>query len=171
MPRKIFDLKPVSHITADAIGPPGQRVFFLQASQDDRMVSLVLEKEQVRALAESVEEALTELERRRPQPFGDLELINQYDLVLREPVQPEFRVGQMALGYDEESDLLIVIAQELTDDPDQMSVARFWATRAQMKALSEHSLQVVAAGRPICPLCNQPIDPDGHFCPRRNGHQ
>lgn len=170
MPRRVFDLKPVTHIVAGAIGPPGQRVFYLQASQEETLVTLVLEKEQVRALAESVEQALAELEKRRPQPFGALELVSQYDLVLREPVQPEFRVGQMALGYDEDSDLLIIIAQELTEDPDEMSVARFWATRAQMRALSEHSLQVVELGRPICPLCSQPINPDGHFCPRRNGH-
>jgi uncharacterized repeat protein (TIGR03847 family) len=171
MPREFYDLKPVLHITADAVGVPGQRVFYLQASRDDALVTLVLEKEQVQALAISVEQMLEELEKRWPQSPGERELISQYDLVLRHPVEPTFRVGQMGLGYDEDSDLLIIVAQELTDDPDEMSVARFWATRAQMKALSEHSMQVVHAGRPTCPLCGRPIDPDGHFCPRRNGHQ
>jgi uncharacterized repeat protein (TIGR03847 family) len=171
MTREFYDLKPVLHITADAIGVPGQRVFYLQASQDDKLVTLVLEKEQVEALAVGVGQMLEELEKRHPQSAGGMELISQYDLVLRDPIEPAFRVGQMGLGYDEEADLLIVVAQEQTDAPEEMSVARFWATRAQMKALSEHSMRVVQAGRPRCPLCGQPIDQDGHFCPRRNGHQ
>lgn len=171
MSPEIYDLNPVMHITTDAIGPPGQRVFYLQAGQEDTLVTLVLEKDQVQALAISVEQMLEELEKRSPQGVGEIELISQYDLVLREPIEPLFRVGQMGLGYDEDNDLLIVVAQELTDEDEEMSVARFWATRAQMKALSEHSLRVVEAGRPTCPLCDSPIDSDGHFCPRRNGHQ
>jgi uncharacterized repeat protein (TIGR03847 family) len=171
MTKALYDLNPVSHVTAEAIGPPGERVFYLQASQESTLVTLILEKEQVHALAVSVEQMLEELEKRSPQNAAELELISQYDLALREPIDPVFRVGQIGLGYDEDSDLLIVVAQELTDDPEEMSVARFWATRAQMKALSEHSLTVVESGRPICPLCDQPIDPDGHYCPRRNGHQ
>lgn len=171
MPRELYNLNPVLHITADAVGPPGQRVFYLQASQTDTLVTLLLEKEQVQALALSVGQMLEELEKRYPQHVSEMELISQYDLALREPLEPAFRVGQMGLGYDEDNDLLIIVAQELADDPDEMSVARFWATRAQMKALSDHGLQVIKAGRPICPLCNQPMDLDGHFCPRRNGHQ
>lgn len=171
MAQEIYDLNPVVYITADAIGPPGQRVFYLQASQGETLVTLVLEKEQVQALAISVEQMLEELEKRHPQGAGEMELIGRYDLVLREPIEPVFRVGQLGLGYDENTDMLIVVAHESNDDNDETSIARFWATRAQMKALSEHSLQVVRAGRPICPLCSQPIDPDGHFCPRRNGHQ
>jgi len=171
MSRDIFDLKPVSHITTDAIGPPGERVFYLQASQDDTLITLVLEKDQVRALGLSVEQMLIELDKRLPQSAGETEQLNQYDLVLKEPVEPIFRVGQMGLGYDQDTDMLIIVAQELTEDTDQMSVARFWATRAQMRVLSEHSMEVVEAGRPICPLCGAPINPDGHYCPRRNGHQ
>jgi uncharacterized repeat protein (TIGR03847 family) len=171
MAQDFFDLNPVKHITADAIGPPGQRAFYLQASQGDNTVTLLLEKEQVQALAISVDQMLEELEMRNPQSTSEMELISQYDLVLREPIDPLFRVGQIGLGYDEDSDMLIVVAQELTEDEDDMSVVRFWASRAQMKALSEHSLRVVEAGRPTCPLCGRPIDPEGHFCPRRNGHQ
>jgi len=171
MAREFYDLNPVLYITADALGPPGQRIFYLQASQKDTMVTLVLEKEQVQALALSVEQMLEELEKRNPQSAGEIELVSPYDLTLREPLEPLFRVGQLGLGYDEDADLLILVAQELTDNKDEMSVARFWATRAQMKALSEHSRQVVEAGRPVCPLCGRPIDPEGHFCPRRNGHQ
>ena len=172
MAQEFFDLNPVMYITADAIGPPGQRVFYLQASQGDTIVTLVLEKEQVQALAISVDQMLEELEKQRPQSASEMELISQYDLVLKEPIDPAFRVGQLGLGYDEDTDQLIVVAQELTaDDSEEMSVARFWASRAQMKALSAHSLQVVESGRPTCPLCGSPIDPEGHFCPRKNGHK
>ena len=171
MSREVYDLRPVSHITTDAVGPPGDRTFFLQASQDDTLVTVVLEKEQVHALSLSVEQMLQELEKRRPQSASEAELISQYDLVLKEPVEPIFRVGQLGLGYDEDTDLLIIVAQELTDDADEMSVVRLWATRAQMKALSDHSIEVVESGRPLCPLCGAPINPDGHYCPRRNGHQ
>jgi uncharacterized repeat protein (TIGR03847 family) len=171
MPQDLVDLNPVQFVTADAVGPPGQRVFYLQARQGTNLVTLLVEKEQVQALALSVEQMLEELEKRRPQSTSEMELISQYDLVLREPIEPLFRVGQIGLGYDEEQDMLIVVAQELTDEDSEMSVVRIWATRAQMKALSQHSLEVVAAGRPTCPLCGSPIDPEGHFCPRRNGHQ
>ena len=58
----------------------------------------------------------------------------------------------------------------LEDEEDEPAVARLYATPNQMLALSEHATEVVSQGRPICPMCGQPIDPDGHFCPRRNGH-
>lgn len=171
MAQQFYDLKPVTHITADAIGPTGQRIFYLQASRENVLVTLLLEKEQVQALALGVEQMLQELEKRRPQRAGELQLISQYDMMLREPLEPAFRVGQLGLGYDEDADLIIIVAQELAEANDERSVARFWATRAQMQALSEHSLQVVESGRPTCPLCGQPMDPEGHFCPRHNGHQ
>jgi uncharacterized repeat protein (TIGR03847 family) len=171
MPRELYDLNPVSHITADAIGEPGQRTFYLQASQQDLLVTLVLEKEQVHALAVSINQMLEELSKRHPASDADTQTIGPYDLTLREPIEPVFRVGQLGLGYDEESDMLILVAQELAEEQEEMSATRFWATRAQMRALSEHSRQVVQSGRPTCPLCGQPIDPGGHFCPRRNGHQ
>ena len=171
MPQDLVDLNPVQYVTADAVGPPGERVFYLQARQGTNLVTLLVEKEQVQALALSVEQMLEELEKRRPQSASEMELVSQYDLVLREPIEPLFRVGQIGLGYDEERDMLIVVAQELTEDDTEMSVVRIWATRAQMKAMSQHSLEVVAAGRPTCPLCGSPMDPEGHFCPRRNGHQ
>ena len=55
-------------------------------------------------------------------------------------------------------------------DDDRVPSVRFVATRSQMRALGEHALEVVAKGRPICPLCGRPIDREGHFCPRTDGH-
>ncbi len=171
MSKELYDLNPVSHITADAVGAPGERTFYLQASQQDMLVTLILEKEQVHALAVSIEQMLEELSNRHPVSIDETQAISQYELTLREPIEPAFRVGQLGLGYDEESDMLILVAQEQAEETEEVSATRFWATRTQMKALSEHSQQVVQSGRPTCPLCGQPMDPDGHFCPRRNGHQ
>ena len=182
-----FDFNPVSAIVADAVGRPGQRTFFLQARQGGDMATLIMEKEQVAALATSILQLLEELEKER----ADLPAVEEETNVpsLREPLEPAFRVGQLGLGYDERQDLMVLIAQaipdaggeeqdlaaeppspEMVDDEGNGQKARFYATRAQMRSLSEHALQVVAAGRPDCPLCGRVIEPDGHFCPRTNGH-
>jgi len=182
-----FDFNPVSAIVADAVGRPGQRTFFLQARQGGDMATLIMEKEQVAALATSILQLLEELEKER----ADLPAVAEETDVpsLREPLEPAFRVGQLGLGYDERQDLMVLIAQaipdaggeeqdvavdppapEMTEDEDNDQKARFYATRGQMRSLSEHALQVVAAGRPDCPLCGRVIEPDGHFCPRTNGH-
>jgi len=130
---------------------------------------------------------LEELEKER----ADLPAVEEEPAApsLREPLEPAFRVGQLGLGYDERQDLMVLIAQavpdvgeeeqdlpadpvssETVEDEDNDPKARFYATRAQMRSLSEHALQVVAAGRPDCPLCGRVIEPEGHFCPRTNGH-
>jgi uncharacterized repeat protein (TIGR03847 family) len=92
---------------------------------------------------------------------------------LESPLEPAFRVGRLNLGYDKDSERLFIIAYELMEEGDDTppSVARFWATPAQMRAFSIHGQEVVAAGRPICAMCGEPMDPQGHFCPRRNGHR
>jgi uncharacterized repeat protein (TIGR03847 family) len=174
MPAERFELNPVSRLTAGAIGRPGGRVFYLQAREGDQLVSLMVEKEQVQALAIGVEQFLEDLHRR----FPDLpEASAEFDagaMELEEPVEGAFRVGQLGLGYDEETDRMILVAREVQEegsDPEQASVARFWGTRAQLRAMSRWGLDVVSRGRPICGNCGQPIDPEGHFCPKRNGHK
>ncbi|MFQ6015695.1 MAG: DUF3090 domain-containing protein [Anaerolineae bacterium] len=163
-----INLNPVSFITIGTIGSPGQRTFYLQASQKRTVVSLVIEKEHAQALAMAVDELLEELDKEYPRQ----EEILDVDMGLLLPVEPQFRVGRLGLGYDEEEDRLIVAAQELIPEEEEgktPSVARFWATRAQMRALSRRAKEVVAAGRPLCILCHRPLDPRGHFCPKRNG--
>lgn len=108
---------------------------------------------------------------------------------LEEPIEPEFRVGRMAIGYDPARDLVLLQCDELTgeelEEPGEFedplsealeeeregATARFWATRQQMRALGRRGAEVVAAGRPVCPMCGGPIDPEGHFCPSSNGHR
>lgn len=172
-----YDLNPVQHIIADAIGEPGERTFFIQGSADSHLVSLVLDKEEVANLALSVLQLLEELEKKnRKLASGPT---SKDTLFPEHPIEPAFRVGQLVIGYDEDDDMIWLIAKALIvtesgviRDPNDEDVpaARFVATRDQMRAMSEHALEVVARGRPICPLCNRSIDRDGHFCPRTDGH-
>jgi len=166
----VCDLKPVTHITVGTVGPPGRRVFYLQASQGSTLVTLKIEKEQAYNLAAALDQLLQGLVQKYP---GLLEEESIYhDTRLQQPIEPEFAVGQIGLGYDEGQNLLILVAYQLPSDPEEpedIAIARFWATPGQMRALSERAKEVVAAGRPICPLCKEPIDPEGHFCPRGNG--
>lgn len=170
MPNVLYDLNPVTHITIDTTGSPGRRTFYLQASQRGTVVSLIVEKEQAAALANGIQGFLEELGNQHPEWHTEGGIMD-VDLALREPVIPEFRVGQFGVAYDEANDLMIIVAQELAEEgeEDLAAVAHFWATRHQMRSLSEHALEVVGAGRPICPQCGQPIDPEGHHCPRRDG--
>ena len=173
MPYEVLDLNPVDRITAGAVGEPGKRVFYLQARKGRRLVSVICEKKHVAALAIAAEQVLLSL------AGGDEDAVVEPDpaihggMDLEVPLDPIFRAGQVNLGYDKDSRRLVVIAYELLaeDDDAQPSVVRFWASEAQMRAFSIHGQQIVAAGRPQCAMCGEPIDPEGHFCPRKNGHR
>jgi uncharacterized repeat protein (TIGR03847 family) len=167
-----YDLDRVDFITVETIGPAGQRVFHLQAGQNDQLMTLIIEKEQATALAESVTNLLSEIGERYSKPTDEPEL-RRFDLELHEPILPTFRVSQMGLGYDADTDQVVLIVNELVpeDAGDEPRVARFAATRDQMAALALHTQQVVSGGRPICGNCGRPMDPEGHFCPQSNGHR
>ncbi len=171
MAEELYDFNPVSRITIDAVGLPGERTFLLQASQGASSVTLKMEKEQAKILAVSIIELLEDLDEKYPHPRSKLEKPLSSDLMLQEPIEPTFIIGQIGLGYEQSQDMIVLVIQEVQiEGKNDMTTARFWATRAQMEAMSEHALQVVEQGRPICPLCNAPMDPDGHFCPKSNGH-
>jgi uncharacterized repeat protein (TIGR03847 family) len=173
MPLLEFDIKPVLKITTDAIGEPGKRVFYLQAQSDDQLVTLIIEKQQVQSLAIGVEQFLQDLQRQHPDIPQASPDYTESEMCLEKPIDPAFRVGQLGLGYDEEADLLILVARELSNEETEEeagSVARFWCTRSQIRALCHWGLEVASRGRPICGNCGQPIDKDGHFCPKSNGH-
>jgi len=171
MARRLTDFNPVSRITIGAVGPPGQRVFLLQASQGSSSITLKLEKEQARVLASSTLELLEELEEKYPRLYSKVDEPLSSDLMIQEPMEPDFVIGQIGLGYDQEQDSVVLVVQEIQLEDEEPTTARFWATRPQMKALSNHTIDVIEQGRPICPLCDRPIDPDGHFCPKTNGHE
>ncbi len=175
-----YDLDAVQRLTAGAVGEPGDRTFFLQGRQDDTVVTLLVEKQQVAVLAREIEDFVARL----PAPSTPSEEeVDPAGLDLEEPLEPDFRVGPMALGYDEDRDLVILQCEELVPEsdedefdepmvlPTEGATARFWATRAQMLALAQRGIAAVAAGRPVCPACGGAIEPGGHFCPPSNGHK
>jgi uncharacterized repeat protein (TIGR03847 family) len=93
---------------------------------------------------------------------------------IQPPVDPLFRVGELGLAYDADQDLLILVAREVQGEgiePEEAGVARFWCSRSQLRALAKWGLEITGRGRPICPQCGEPMDPEGHFCPKRNGHK
>ena len=173
-----MEISPVSRITTDAIGEPGERTFYLQARgrSGDQLVTIHLEKEQVQLLAASILEILTRVGKETGEGPDESEM----DLEL--PVEPRWRAGKLSIGYEEERDLLLLEIEELIareeeeeeadpmdlPDPDRV---RLWATREQMLALSRQSAAVAARGRPTCQFCGNPMDPEGHWCPAMNGHR
>ncbi len=168
-----IDLDPVGRITAAAVGDPGQRVFYLQARKEDVLVSLVLEKQQVALLTMHIDELLERVG--QPDEASEVEALD-----LEEPIVPEFRVGRIGLGYDDERQLVMLQCEEfvpeedeeaVTAEPPEPSRVRLWATKEQMYAVARRGEKEVAAGRPLCPMCGEAVDPEGHFCPRSNGHR
>jgi uncharacterized repeat protein (TIGR03847 family) len=163
-----YDLDPVSFITVGTEGPPGERTFYLQAAQGGEVVSLVLEKEHAAALAEALSRLLASLAAEDPAQVPGLAPAAG-SMALLTPVRPAFRIAQMGVGVDEERQVIVLIAQEGDDEaPGQR--ARFIASYGQVASLAEQAEAVIHQGRPICPLCGGPMDPEGHFCPRQNGH-
>jgi uncharacterized repeat protein (TIGR03847 family) len=174
MPRFEIDVDPVDHITADAICKPGQRVFYIQAWQDQRTVTVLIEKLQLQSLAVGVEQFLAEISRQNP----DLEDVSgeyiEEKMHINPPVEPLFRVGEVGLGYEKERDRIVLQTRELLteeQDSETAAVVRFWCTREQIRKLARWGAEVVTRGRPTCPQCGAPMDPEGHFCPKKNGHK
>jgi uncharacterized repeat protein (TIGR03847 family) len=169
-----MDLGPADRITADAVGEPGTRTFYLQARNATEIVTLIVEKEQVRLLAASVLDLLATI---------GLETGSGPDedaMELEQPFEPRWRAGRLSIGYEEDSDRFLLEIEEFQpeleeDDPSLLlqrdpELLRLWATREQMFALSRHAATVVDRGRPTCQFCGNPLDPEGHSCPAMNGH-
>ncbi len=156
-----FEIGQVESFTAGTVGPKGKRTFFLQAVADGQTVSLKLEKQQVFAMAEHLAGLLADL----PEVDG------QYWTsapTLIEPIEPMWAVGAMGAVYDSGSDNIVVMAEEMVEDPDleNAETATFLLGRAQTLAFIERAREVIEAGRPPCPWCSRPLNhgEDG-FCP------
>jgi uncharacterized repeat protein (TIGR03847 family) len=179
MPFYMYD--PPQRFVAGAVGQPGERSFYLQATDGSRVTSVALEKFQVTQLAERLDELLDEVLRRTgaPAPGSGAALADDGPLDL--PLMEEFRVGAIALAWDGESDRVVIEAQEESESPmepladeipaDGPGVLRVRLTPAAARAFAQRALRIVAQGRPPCPLCGLPLDADGHVCPRQNGYR
>jgi uncharacterized repeat protein (TIGR03847 family) len=191
--RQVFLYDPPERFVAGTVGLPGRRTFFLQASAAGRTTSVALEKAQVEALAERIDELLDEVVRRSggstTVPAVAPAEVTDTD-PLETPVEEEFRVGTMALAWDSESERMIVEAQALVeleaeteeafaeaeerllrDDANGPPMLRVRLSGTMARAFAKRALDVVNAGRPPCPLCSLPLDPEGHVCPRQNGYR
>ncbi|MBI2528700.1 MAG: DUF3090 family protein [Candidatus Rokubacteria bacterium] len=167
-----FELDAPDHFTAGTTGAPGERVFYVQARQQSRLVTLKSEKEQVRSLADYLAGLLV----RKPGAAGAAPA----DLDLLEPADPAWAIASLAVGYDEARQRILVEATELLEEEGEgqgeergagePAVARFHITRAQAAAFVAQARALIRAGRPLCPMCSQPMGPEGHVCPRSNGH-
>ncbi|MDP9406185.1 MAG: DUF3090 family protein [Actinomycetota bacterium] len=164
-----FELDPVDWISAGAVGPPGGRTFYVQASRGHDLLALVVEKGQVQWLAQLAQELLA-----RVGVTVTPDDLNANAQQLREPVVPAWRAGSLSLGTDEAGERFLLEAEELVadDDADDPGTARLWLNRAQLVAMAAYAAFIVEAGaRESCRLCGRPIDPvAGHVCPATNGH-
>jgi uncharacterized repeat protein (TIGR03847 family) len=184
MPREVFDYDPPDRFVAGTVGEPGSRTFFLQARSGTRVTSVTLEKAQVSVLAERVDELLDEVLRvsggKAPVPAVapvDAEDNDPLDI----PIEEEFRVGAMSLAWDPDAGRVVVecyaegvsVEEDEDEEADELegSVLRVSISGATARAFTKRALAVVAAGRPPCPFCNNPLDPSGHICPRANGYR
>jgi uncharacterized repeat protein (TIGR03847 family) len=174
MARIDIDFDPTSHITVDALGKPGQRVFYLQGRSNDQLISLIAEKIQIQTLSIGLDQFLEEIDKK----YEDLsEASDEYDeekMHILPPIDPLFRIGELGLGYDADRDLLVLVAREILgegQEQEDVSVVRFWCTRSQLLAMCRWSQELANRGRPICPQCGEAMEPEGHFCPKKNGHK
>ena len=183
MPRQVFLFDPPDRFVAGTVGQPGDRTFYLQASGSGRTVSVALEKVQVQVLADRLEELLEEVRRRGA---GEVPVVSPRGLEdtapLDAPVEEEFRVSAMGLAWDGDLDRVVVEAlaasdaeagevEPLSESEDGPDALRVRLTAEAARAFIKRAQRVIAAGRPPCPLCALPLDPEGHVCPRQNGHR
>ncbi len=204
MPRRVYNFDRPDRFICGAVGEPGQRTFFLQATKGGQVVSVALEKAQVAVLAERLATLLLTLRQ------GGVEVGEDppgQPPSLDEPVVEQFRVGLLTLGWDGDREQIVIEARELGDEDVEIDdaeaedeplatvageqelqaeepVVAFVAAevdedldvvRVQLEPpaaleFASGALAVVQAGRPPCPQCGAPLDPTGHFCPRRNGY-
>jgi uncharacterized repeat protein (TIGR03847 family) len=181
----VLEFDPPDRFVAGTVGPPGQRTFFLQASAGARLTSVSLEKQQVSTLADRVNDLLDDFAAGDAVEVGDE--VDEDIAPLAVPIEDEFRVGTMSLGWDAERRVIILEchdgqeALEVDDegeptlepeDPETVeTVLRVVIEPAQARAFARRCAKLVRAGRPPCPFCGGPLDPTGHICPRANGYK
>jgi uncharacterized repeat protein (TIGR03847 family) len=167
------DLSP-EVFTADYSGRPGHRAFYLQARGGESHRTFAIEKEQVAALAEKLREMLVAID--RSDSVLAASAARDPALAGEPPLEPEWRVGAMGLAYDEGGDEILVVVQPADEEEEAEATLsesrslRLRLRRDQIRAFVLHALAVVGEGRPPCPLCTLPMDPEGHRCPATNGH-
>jgi uncharacterized repeat protein (TIGR03847 family) len=171
---EIIEFDPVDTLSAGAFGIPGERTFLIQARKGSAVLSVLVEKEQVALLAAEAEQFLSRLDDEYPETVPPVS-------PLEEPVAeavPLFRARLIGLGFDPERELVLLELRETAVEEEgeappaleesEGHVARLYASRSQLRAMARIGAEAVSGGRPACPLCDRPMDPSGHICPRWN---
>jgi uncharacterized repeat protein (TIGR03847 family) len=178
MDRQVHVFRSPDRFLVGTVGRPGEREFYLQAVDGKRVVSVSCEKQQVAILADKLGSLIGEVVRR----FGEKEpVVDPTEPTLATPVDSEFRVGTMGLAWDGEGSRIVVellaiteaeVSEEsvLDDSADGPDALRVFLSLDEAMSFAAQAERVVSAGRPPCPLCSNPLDPEGHICPRLNGY-
>jgi uncharacterized repeat protein (TIGR03847 family) len=176
----VNDFDPPDRFVAGTVGPPGQRTFFLQASAGRRLLSVSLEKEQVAVLADRINDILDSYAGGEAADHAVPGVVD--NAPLDTPIEDEFRVNTVSLGWDDTRGVVVIECLDrdpdepvantdpevLTQEPRQVRVV---LTPARARAFAVRAQSLVAAGRPPCPFCGGPLEPEGHICPRANGYK
>jgi uncharacterized repeat protein (TIGR03847 family) len=166
MSRVIHVFRQPDRFVTGTVGEPGDRTFYLQASEDVRTISVAIEKQQVVVLAERLGSLLEEVASRFGADVPDDVPDDQLDVdPLTVPVEEEFRVGTMGLGWDADSSAVVIELLAITEGEVDETVV------LDDTEEGPDAVRVVNAGRKPCPLCGEPLDPAGHICPRQNGYR
>ena len=183
----VLEFDPPERFVAGTVGPPGQRTFFLQASAGSRLTSVSLEKQQVSTLAERVTDLLDDFADHETEVADAVAEAGEDIAPLSTPIEDEFRVGTMSLGWDAIRQVVILECHDAQDalevdeageptlEPEQPgeseTILRVVIEPAKARAFARRCVKLVSAGRPPCPFCGGPLDPTGHVCPRANGYK
>ena len=175
----LFD--PAERFVAGTVGVPGERTFFLQARKGSRLLSVSLEKAQVAALADRVQQILREV--RKSEPLTIFERVERDDQPLESPIDEEFRVGVIGIAYLSDRKMIEIDLQAIADSQnpedeellmelsESQDILRVLIPLGYAESFAKRAVAVVGAGRAPCPFCGGPIDPGGHLCPRSNGYR
>jgi uncharacterized repeat protein (TIGR03847 family) len=175
----LFD--PAERFVAGTVGVPGERTFFLQARKGSRLLSVSLEKAQVAALADRIQQILREV--RNSEPLTLFERVERDDQPLESPIDEEFRVGVIGIAYLSDRKMIEIDLQAIADSQspedeellmelsESQDILRVLVPLGYADSFAKRALAVVGAGRAPCPFCGGPIDPGGHLCPRANGYR
>jgi uncharacterized repeat protein (TIGR03847 family) len=174
----MIELDGVDALGAGAIGEPGARAFYIQADKRGSRLTVLVEKEQVALLAQEAVAFLDRIADDHPEPPADAALLHPSVAQVTEPAVPLFRARMIGLGFEPDRGLVLIELRERAEDDEREEedvdeaddgyVARIFATRAQVRAMAARGSEAVQSGRPTCPLCEFPMDPAGHICPRWN---
>ena len=186
MARVVHSYDDPDRFVAGTVGEPGARTFFLQAREGARLTSVACEKEQVMALAERLDVMLDEVARRFDREPSAPVGVDDTD-PLEQPIEEEFRAGTMTLAWEADAERVVIevfavvaeteagleesdpVTAASESDDGEVFIVRI--SEEQARAFARRAVALVASGRPVCPFCGRPINPEGHICPRANGYR